>query len=153
LDVEESLDTERARWRYCFPMPGWIGPWELLILLFVVLLVFGPKRLPEAGRSLGRGMREFKNSITGNDDKDSSGELEAGPQPLVEDPRAEQLAEELRVERRERLVEQAQREGRFGADEADNYRKLYDADPETTEKVIEKLAARASSTVSPPRDR
>ncbi len=134
-------------------MPGWIGPWELLILLFVVLLVFGPKRLPEAGRSLGRGMREFKNSITGNDDKDSSGELEAGTGPLVEDPRAEQLAEGLRVERRERLVEQAQREGRFGADEADDYRKLYDADPETTEKVIEKLAARASSTVSPPRDR
>ncbi len=133
-------------------MPGWIGPWELLILLFVVLLVFGPKRLPEAGRSLGRGMREFKNSVTGNDDRDGSGELEAGTGPLVKDSRAEQLAEELRVERRERLVEQAQREGRFGADEADDYRKLYDADPETTEKVIEKLAARASSTVSPLRD-
>lgn len=49
-------------------MPGWIGPWELLILLVVVLLVFGPKRLPEMGRSLGRGMREFKGSITGKDD-------------------------------------------------------------------------------------
>jgi len=49
-------------------MPGWIGPWELLILLLVVLLVFGPKRLPEMGRSLGRGMREFKGSITGKDD-------------------------------------------------------------------------------------
>ena len=35
-------------------MPGWIGPWELLILLLVVLLVFGPKRLPEAGRALGK---------------------------------------------------------------------------------------------------
>jgi sec-independent protein translocase protein TatA len=44
-------------------MPGWIGPWEILILLLVVLLVFGPKRLPELGRSLGRGMREFKSSI------------------------------------------------------------------------------------------
>jgi sec-independent protein translocase protein TatA len=133
-------------------MPGWIGPWELLILLFVVLLVFGPKRLPEAGRSLGKGMREFKNSITGNDDTDSSGELEAETESLAEDARAEQVAEELRVERRERLVEQAQHEGRFGADEADNYRKLYDADPETTEKVIEKLPAGASSTVSPLRD-
>jgi sec-independent protein translocase protein TatA len=49
-------------------MPGWIGFPELLILLVVVLLVFGPKRLPEMGRSLGRGMREFKDSITGNDD-------------------------------------------------------------------------------------
>jgi sec-independent protein translocase protein TatA len=44
-------------------MPGWIGPWEILLLLVVVLLVFGPKRLPELGRSLGRGMREFRNSV------------------------------------------------------------------------------------------
>jgi sec-independent protein translocase protein TatA len=48
-------------------MPGWIGFPELLILLVVVLLVFGPKRLPEMGRSLGKGMREFKDSVTGND--------------------------------------------------------------------------------------
>jgi sec-independent protein translocase protein TatA len=48
-------------------MPGWIGLPELLILLVVVLLVFGPKRLPEMGRSLGKGMREFKDSVTGND--------------------------------------------------------------------------------------
>ena len=51
-------------------MPGWIGPWELAILLIVVLLVFGPKRLPEMGKSLGKGMREFKHSITGKDDED-----------------------------------------------------------------------------------
>jgi len=49
-------------------MPGWIGPWEIAILLVIVLLVFGPKRLPEMGRSLGKGMREFKNSITGKDE-------------------------------------------------------------------------------------
>ena len=42
----------------------------MLILLVVVLLVFGPKRLPEMGRSLGRGMREFKDSITGKDEDD-----------------------------------------------------------------------------------
>ncbi len=53
-------------------MPGWIGPWELVILLVVVLLVFGPKRLPEMGRSLGRGMREFKNSITGKDEDEKT---------------------------------------------------------------------------------
>ncbi len=47
---------------------GWIGPWELLLLLVIVLLVFGPKRLPEMGRSLGKGMREFKNSITEHTD-------------------------------------------------------------------------------------
>ena len=46
------------------------GVWEILILLFVVLLFFGPKRLPEMGRSLGRGMREFKDSITGNSPDD-----------------------------------------------------------------------------------
>ena len=52
-------------------MPGWIGPWEILILLVVVLLVFGPKRLPEMGRSMGRGFREFKSSISGNDADES----------------------------------------------------------------------------------
>ena len=46
---------------------GSIGAGELLILLLVILLVFGPKRLPEMGRSLGKGMREFKNSITRDD--------------------------------------------------------------------------------------
>ena len=51
-------------------MPGWIGVPELLILLLVILLVFGPKRLPEMGRSLGRGMREFKDSISGDKDRD-----------------------------------------------------------------------------------
>ena len=48
-------------------MPFGIGIWEILILLLVVLLVFGPKRLPEMGRSLGKGMREFKDSISGKD--------------------------------------------------------------------------------------
>ena len=46
-------------------MPGSIGPMEIVILLVVVLLVFGPKRLPEMGRSVGKGLREFKDSISG----------------------------------------------------------------------------------------
>ena len=50
-------------------MPFGIGIWEMLILLLVLLLVFGPKRLPEMGRSLGKGMREFKDTVTGNDEK------------------------------------------------------------------------------------
>jgi sec-independent protein translocase protein TatA len=48
--------------RYADVMPFGIGIWELLILLLVLLLVFGPKRLPEMGRQLGKGMREFKES-------------------------------------------------------------------------------------------
>lgn len=41
---------------------------EILIILVVLLLLFGAKRLPEMGRSLGRGMREFKDAVTGNED-------------------------------------------------------------------------------------
>ena len=50
-------------------MPN-IGPLEIAIVLVIVLLIFGPKRLPDLGRSMGRGMREFKDSITGKDDDD-----------------------------------------------------------------------------------
>ena len=45
-------------------MPN-IGPMELVVVLVVALLVLGPKRLPAAGRSLGQGIREFRQSITG----------------------------------------------------------------------------------------
>ena len=44
-------------------LPG-IGPMELIVVLVIALVVFGPKKLPDLGRSLGSGMREFKNSIT-----------------------------------------------------------------------------------------
>ncbi len=59
-------------------MPS-IGPTELIIVLVIALVVFGPKRLPDLGRSLGSGMREFKDSITGGgkDDDDDSAELPA----------------------------------------------------------------------------
>ena len=53
-------------------MPN-IGPTELIIVLVIVLLIFGPKRLPGLGRQLGSGMREFKDSISGrggHDDED-----------------------------------------------------------------------------------
>src|SRR3954447_15321665 len=55
-------------------MPN-IGPLELVIVLVIVLLIFGPKRLPGLGKSLGSGMREFKDSVTGND-KDKHEERE-----------------------------------------------------------------------------
>ncbi len=59
-------------------MPS-IGPLELVIVLVILLVIFGPKRLPGLGKQLGTGMREFKESITGKDrdddeDKDAVGE-------------------------------------------------------------------------------
>jgi sec-independent protein translocase protein TatA len=64
-------------------VPFGIGVPEILVLLLIALLVFGPKRLPEMGRSLGRGMREFKDSIQGKDDDedDRRRELTATPTP------------------------------------------------------------------------
>ena len=56
-------------------MPFGISVPELLILLVVLLLVFGAKRLPEMGRSLGKGMREFKDSVSGKDDDDGPSEI------------------------------------------------------------------------------
>jgi len=46
-------------------MPFQVGPLELILVLVVALIVLGPKKLPEAGRSLGRGLREFKDSVSG----------------------------------------------------------------------------------------
>jgi sec-independent protein translocase protein TatA len=54
--------------------------WELVLILLVLLLVFGAKRLPEMGRSLGKGMREFKDSVTGMDERT--------PEPPAELPSA-----------------------------------------------------------------
>jgi sec-independent protein translocase protein TatA len=59
-------------------MPN-VGPWEIILLLLLALLLFGAKRLPEIGRSMGRGMREFKDSISGKDDDDRA-ELPVGTQ-------------------------------------------------------------------------
>lgn len=69
-------------------MLGNIGPLEIVVVLIIALIVFGPKRLPELGRSLGRGIREFRGSIGGNDDDDedkpaSQPEIEAGERQPV----------------------------------------------------------------------
>ena len=50
-------------------MPN-IGPLEIAIVLIIVLVIVGPKRLSELGRSMGRGIREFRGSVTGDKDKD-----------------------------------------------------------------------------------
>ena len=68
-------------------MPFGIGPLELIIVLVIALLVFGPKKLPELGRSLGSGMREFKDSITGGDeDDDKPSKLTASADEEPESP-------------------------------------------------------------------
>jgi sec-independent protein translocase protein TatA len=59
---------------------GPIGIPELIIVLVILLVIFGPKRLPGLGRSLGSGMREFKDSITG----DSKNDDEAENRPALE---------------------------------------------------------------------
>ena len=68
-------------------MLGNIGPLEIIVVLIIALVVFGPKRLPELGRSLGKGIREFRGSIGGdNDDEEKSsqrGELAAGERDAV----------------------------------------------------------------------
>ncbi len=57
-------------------MPN-IGPMELIVVLAIALIVLGPKKLPEVGKSVGKGMREFKDAISG-DSKDDRDELVAG---------------------------------------------------------------------------
>jgi sec-independent protein translocase protein TatA len=47
-------------------MPN-VGPMELVVILAIALIVLGPKKLPEVGRSIGKGMREFKDSLSGED--------------------------------------------------------------------------------------
>ena len=60
-------------------MPGNIGFPEILVVLIIALIIFGPKRLPELGRSMGRGIREFRSSISGKDDDDD--EDTSSPKP------------------------------------------------------------------------
>jgi sec-independent protein translocase protein TatA len=62
-------------------MPN-VGPWEIILLLLLALLLFGAKRLPEIGRSMGQGMREFKDSVSGANKHvdDIRAELEAPSQ-------------------------------------------------------------------------
>jgi sec-independent protein translocase protein TatA len=62
-------------------MPFGIGIWELVILMVLLLLVFGAKRLPEMGRSIGHGMREFKDAITGKDEPEPVEKTELTPPP------------------------------------------------------------------------
>jgi sec-independent protein translocase protein TatA len=59
-----------------------IGPLEIGIVLVIVLIIFGPKRLPDLGRSLGSGMRQFKDSVSGKDDDAELGSGDGKADPV-----------------------------------------------------------------------
>ena len=63
-----------------------IGIAGLIVILIVALLVFGPKRLPEIGRSLGKGMREFKDSVTGSSDEKAELPASSSDEPPPSSP-------------------------------------------------------------------
>ena len=67
-------------------MPG-IGVPELIIVLVILLVIFGPKRLPGLGRSLGSGMREFKDSISGKSKDDEDDDAAERPALTAAEPR------------------------------------------------------------------
>jgi sec-independent protein translocase protein TatA len=56
-------------------MLGNVGPLEILVVLIIALVVFGPKRLPELGSSLGRGIREFRDTVSGEKHEDDEAEV------------------------------------------------------------------------------
>jgi sec-independent protein translocase protein TatA len=75
--------------------------WELLLILLVLLLLFGAKRLPEMGRSLGKGMREFKDSLSGIDKEPETtppAELPSAPSEPASAPRREAEVDETERE-------------------------------------------------------
>ena len=57
-------------------MPN-VGPIEIIVVILILLVIFGPKRIPELGRSVGQGMRNFKQSVTGREHDDKPRELAA----------------------------------------------------------------------------
>jgi sec-independent protein translocase protein TatA len=67
-------------------MFGNVGPLEIIIVLIIALIVFGPKRLPELGRSLGKGIREFRGSVSGDSDDDE--DERPAPPAEIEDGRS-----------------------------------------------------------------
>ena len=74
-------------------MPN-IRPVEIIIVLVIVLLIFGPKRLPDLGKSLGRGMREFKDSVTGKDDDREELPTKASEDSGASEPEASEASED-----------------------------------------------------------
>jgi sec-independent protein translocase protein TatA len=67
-------------------MLGNIGPLEIIVVLIIALVVFGPKRLPELGSSLGRGIREFRDTVSGEKPDESVKEIEHPKAPATSAP-------------------------------------------------------------------
>ena len=70
-------------------MPN-VGPLEIIVVLALVLIIFGPKRLPELGHSLGKGIREFRGSLSGENDEPPPPAIEKAPEatatPVAAEP-------------------------------------------------------------------
>jgi sec-independent protein translocase protein TatA len=81
-------------------MPSWIGPWEIAIVLVLVLLIFGPRKLPELGSSLGKSIRGFKKGMKEGSDEGSPNVAEA--HETAERPSAEPIKAETQQSASER---------------------------------------------------
>ena len=88
-------------------MPFGIGATELIIVLVIVLIIFGPKKLPQLGRSLGGGLREFKDSVGGKGDDDDEPEVIEGPDRSNVTTAASASEEETETARRQREAKTA----------------------------------------------
>ncbi len=75
-----------ANWGSSMGPFGGIGPLEIIVVLIIVLVIFGPKRLPGLGRSLGSGLREFKDSIGGRGSDESRTDIAASDERRPEQP-------------------------------------------------------------------
>jgi sec-independent protein translocase protein TatA len=80
-------------------MLGNIGPLEIVVVLIIALVVFGPKRLPELGSSLGRGIREFRDTVTGDKHEDDVKEIDRPkpPAPPAADPAEHEVVSDKRT--------------------------------------------------------
>ncbi|HEY0392379.1 MAG TPA: twin-arginine translocase TatA/TatE family subunit [Solirubrobacterales bacterium] len=76
-------------------MPN-VGPFELAIVLIIALVVFGPKRLPELGRSLGKGIREFRGSVSGESHEPEQPEAIEPPAPVSKGAEGEPVVHDRR---------------------------------------------------------
>ena len=70
-----------------------VGPMEVVVVLIIALMIFGPKRLPEMGKSLGKGMRDFRSALAGEHDAEEKQAPEEKPHLPVADERATGIAD------------------------------------------------------------
>lgn len=78
-------------------MPSWIGPWEIAILVILLLVIFGPKRLPELGSGLGKAITGFKRGL-----KESEGEIRKAIKEEPEAVETPKVAEAIKVSEEEK---------------------------------------------------